>query len=89
MALLDKLSQVLTTEITTDLIFNRKNETDSRESSYLLQLQHRRCIQQLGKRVAHDQAYLTDLIQAAVLNCPSALNMKTTQIGRASCRERV
>ena len=80
MALLDKLSQVLTTEITTDLIFNRKNETDSRESSYLLQLQQRRCIQQLGKRVAYDQAYLTDLIQAAVLNCPSALNMKTTRI---------
>lgn len=80
MALLDKLSQVLTTEITTDLIFNRKNETDSKELNYLQQLQQRRCIQQLGKRVAHDQVYLTELIYAAALSCPSAVNMKTTRI---------
>ncbi|USE84656.1 nitroreductase family protein [Acinetobacter tibetensis] len=80
MALLDKLSQVLTTEITTDLIFNRKNETDSKESDYLQQLQQRQSIQKLGKNLAYDQIYLSELIHAAVLSCPSAVNMKTTRI---------
>ncbi|TCB68371.1 nitroreductase family protein [Acinetobacter sp. ANC 4178] len=80
MALLDKLSQVLTTEITTDLIFNRKNETDSKESDYLQQLQQRQSIQKLGKNLAYDQEYLTELIHTAALSCPSAVNMKTTRI---------
>ncbi len=51
MALFDKLSQVLTTEITPDLIFNRKNENASTEVMYLEQLKQRHSMQKLGKRI--------------------------------------
>ncbi|MCJ8161747.1 nitroreductase family protein [Acinetobacter zhairhuonensis] len=80
MALLDKLSQVLTTEITPDLIFNRKNEVALNEVSYLEQLKQRQSIQKLGKRTSHDPSYLTELIHAAVLSCPSALSLQSTRI---------
>lgn len=80
MALFDKLSQVLTTEITPDLIFNRKNENASTEVMYLEQLKQRHSMQKLGKRIHYDQSYLAELIHTAVLSCPSTLNLQTTRI---------
>lgn len=80
MALFDKLSQVLTTEITPDLIFNRKNENASTEVMYLEQLKQRHSMKKLGKRIHYDQSYLAELIHTAVLSCPSALNLQTTRI---------
>lgn len=80
MALLSKLSQVLTTEITSDLIFNRKNELNSSELSHLQQLQQRRSIKELGKHITYDQEFLIKLIEVAARSCPSALNLKSTRI---------
>ena len=80
MALLNKLGQVLTTEITTDLIFNRKSQTDLGESAFIQQLKQKKSIQKLGKKLPHDQAYLIELIQSAVNSSPSVINLQTTRI---------
>lgn len=81
MALLNKIGQVLTSDITKDFKFSRKNKlNDDLELTFVDQLKKRRSIDQLGKRVHYSQAYLGEIIQEAVRSCPSAYDSQTTRI---------
>ena len=80
MALLNKLGQVLTTEITADFIFNRKNQAELSESAHIQQIKQRKSVQKLGKKLPHEPAYLIELIQSAVKSSPSVINSQTTRI---------
>lgn len=64
MALLNKIGQVLTSDITKDFKFSRKNKlNDDLELTFVDQLKKRRSIDQLGKRVHSSQTYLGEIIQ--------------------------
>ncbi len=81
MALLNKIGQVLTSDITKDFKFSRKNKlNDDFKLTFVDQLKKRRSIDQLGKRVHYSQAYLGEIIQEAVRSCPSAYDSQTTRI---------
>ena len=81
MALLNKIGQVLTSDITKDFKFSRKNKlNDDLELTFVDQLKKRRSIDQLGKRVHYSQTYLGEIIQEAVRSCPSAYDSQTTRI---------
>lgn len=81
MALLNKIGQVLTSDITKDFKFSRKNKLNGDlELTFVDQLKKRRSIDQLGKRVHSSQAYLSEIIQEAVRSCPSAYDSQTTCI---------
>ncbi|EKE23178.1 MAG: Nitroreductase [uncultured bacterium] len=56
MALLNKIGQVLTSDITKDFKFSRKNKLNGDlELTFVDQLKKRRSIDQLGKRVHYSQ----------------------------------
>lgn len=81
MALLDKIGQVLTSDITKDFKFSKKNKlNDDLELTFIDQLKKRRSIYALGKRVHYSQAYLCEIIQEAVRSCPSAFDSQSTRI---------
>lgn len=81
MALLDKIGQVLTSDITKDFKFSKKNKlNDDLELTFIDQLKKRRSIYALGKRVHYSQAYLCEIIQEAVRSCPSAYDSQSTRI---------
>lgn len=81
MELLNKIGQVLTSDLTKDFKFSRKNKlNDDLELTFVDQLKKRRSIDQLGKRVHSSQAYLSEIIQEAVRSCPSAYDSQTTRI---------
>lgn len=81
MALLNKIGQVLTSDITKDFKFSKKNKPDDDlKLTFVDQLKKRRSIYELGKRVHYSQAYLSEMLQAAVRSCPSAYNSQSTRI---------
>ncbi|OAL86392.1 hypothetical protein AY605_14075 [Acinetobacter sp. SFD] len=81
MALLDKIGQVLTSDITKDFKFSKKNKlNEDLELTFIDQLKKRRSIYALGKRVHYSQAYLCEIIQEAVRSCPSAYDSQSTRI---------
>lgn len=80
MALLHKIGQVLTTDLTKDLKFKKNHAEDLKQTTFIDQLKKRRSIYVLGKRVHLSQVYLAELIQEAVRSCPSAHNSQSTCI---------
>lgn len=81
MALLNKIGHVLTTDLTKDFKISRKQKiSEHQQIPFVEQLKKRRSIYQLGKRVQHSQAYLTELIEEAVKSCPSAYNAQTARV---------
>ena len=81
MALLDKIGQVLTSDITKDFKFSKKNKlNDDLELTFIHKIKKRRSIYALGKRVHYSQAYLCEIIQEAVRSCPSAYDSQSTRI---------
>ncbi|OTG65146.1 nitroreductase family protein [Acinetobacter silvestris] len=79
MALLTKLSQVLTTDISTDFMFKKK-KTEFTEYSLLDDMKKRRSVYKLSNRVIQSREYLTDLIKEAVHCCPSVLNSQSVRV---------
>jgi len=69
MALLHKIGQVLTTDLTKDLKFKKNHAEDLKQTTFIDQLKKRRSIYVLGKRVHLSQVYLAELIQEAVRSC--------------------
>ena len=69
MALLHKIGQVLTTDLTKDLKFKKNHAEDLKQTTFIDQLKKRRSIYVLGKRVHLSQVYLAELIQYAVWTC--------------------
>lgn len=81
MAFLNKIGQVLTSDITKDFKLSKKNKpNDELALTFVDQLKKRRSIYQLGKRVHYSQTYLSEIIQEAVRSCPSAYNSQSTRI---------
>ncbi|RKG45735.1 MULTISPECIES: nitroreductase family protein [Acinetobacter] len=80
MALLSKISHVLTADITKDFKLKKKDVEVSEEQTFVDQLKKRRSIYDLGKRVHFSQAYIAELIQESVRSCPSAYNSQSTRI---------
>lgn len=80
MTLLNKIGQVLTTDLTRDLKFKKNHAEELKQTTFIDQLKKRRSIYHLGKRVHLSQAYLAELIQEAVRSCPSAHNSQSTCI---------
>lgn len=81
MALLNKIGQVLTTDLTKDFKFPKKSKAvEHLEFTFVEKLKKCRGTYQLGKRVHFSQAYLTELIQEAVHSCPSAYNSQSARI---------
>ena len=80
MALLSKLGDVLTAEITKDFKLKKKIVEQPASNTFVEQLKKRRSIYDLGKRIHYSQAYIAELIQESVRSCPSAYNSKSTRI---------
>lgn len=81
MALLNKIGHVLTADLTKDFKFSKKSKTvQGDELTFIDQLKKRRSIYALGRRVHYSQAYIAELIQAAVRSCPSAFNSQSARI---------
>lgn len=78
MALLNKIGQVLTTDLTKDLKFKKNHVEDTKRITFIDQLKKRRSVYALGKRVHLNQAVLAELIQEAARSCPSAHNSQST-----------
>ena len=66
MALLSKISHVLTADITKDFKLKKKDIEVSEEQTFVDQLKKRRSIYDLGKRIHFSQAYIAELIQESV-----------------------
>ncbi len=79
MTLLNKIGQVLTTDLTKDLKF-KKTDTMQDKQSFAQQLQRRRSIYSLGKKVAIQLDEIESLIQEAVRSCPAPLNTHSFRI---------
>ena len=79
MAILAKLGQVLTTDISKDTIFKKKN-IEEKEYDLLNDMRKRRSIHALSNRVSHSPEYLTKLIKQAVRCCPSVQNAPSVRI---------
>lgn len=80
MALLDKISHVLTADITKDFKLKKKTIEVQGETTFLDHLKKRCSIFELGKKVEHSQAYIAEFIQESVRCCPSAYNSQSTRI---------
>jgi len=80
MALLNKIGQVLTNDLTKDFKFPKKSKAvEHLEFTFVEKLKKCRGPYQLGKRVHYSQAYLTELIQEAVHSCPSTYNSQSVR----------
>lgn len=81
MALLNKIGQVLTSDLTKDFKFPKNSKAvEHLEFTFVEKLKKFRGTYQLGKRVHYSQAYLTELIQEAVHSCSSAYNSQSARI---------
>ncbi|AWL29042.1 hypothetical protein DJ533_10910 [Acinetobacter defluvii] len=79
MTLLSKIGHVLTTELSRDLLFKKKdNQLD--EYQFLEDLRKRRSVYHLGKKVAYPQEELVALIKETVYCCPSVLNCQSARV---------
>ena len=72
MSILNKINHMLTADITKDFKLKKKSNHDANELTFIDQLKKRRSVYALGKRTHFSQTYKTELIQEAVLSCPSA-----------------
>ena len=79
MTILTRLGQVLKTDISTDVIFKKKN-IEEKEYDLLADMRKRRSIYALSNRVSHSPEYLTELIKQAVRCCPSAQNAQSARV---------
>lgn len=79
LTILSKIGHVLTTDLSKDLLFKRK-ENQNDEYLFLEDLRKRRSIYHLGKKVTYPQAELVSLIKEAVYCCPSVLNCQSTRV---------
>lgn len=80
MALLNKITEVLKTDLSKEISFRKKIEQPVLESTFVEKLKQRRSIHVLGKKVHLSQTYLAELILEAVRACPSAFNSQSTRI---------
>ena len=72
MTLLNKIGHVLTADIMKDFKLKKKPSHDGNELTFIDQFKKRLSIYALGKRIHFSQTYRAELIQEAVLSCPSA-----------------
>ena len=79
MTILARVGQVLKTDISTDVIFKKKN-IEEKEYDLLDDMRKRRSIYTLSNRVSHSPEYLTELIKQAVRCCPSAQNAQSARV---------
>lgn len=79
MTILARLGQVLKTDISTDVIFKKKN-IEEKEYDLLDDMRKRRSIYTLSNRVSHSPEYLTELIKQAVRCCPSTQNAQSARV---------
>lgn len=79
MTILSKIGHVLTTELSKDLLFKKK-ENQADEYHFLDDLRKRRSIYHLGKKVSYDQEQLISLIKETVYCCPSVLNCQSARV---------
>lgn len=79
MAILNKITEVLKTDLTKEISF-RKKEDVILEETLVDKLKTRRQIYALGRKVQHSQNDLIDLIIEASASCPSYMDLKTTKI---------
>jgi len=79
MALLAKIGKVLNTDISTGLIFKKKDHTEN-TYNFLSDMQKRRSYYELSNRVSLNSEYLTQLIKDAARCCPSALNSQSARV---------
>ena len=79
-ALLEKIGHVLTADITKDFKLKKRVAEEIHQLTFVDHLKKRRSIYVLGKKVHYSQAYLAELIQAAVRSCPSALNSQSSRV---------
>ncbi len=80
MALLNKIGQVLTTDLNKDFKSKMKEIVADDSKTLVQQMQQRRSIYALGKKVSLSQKEITQLIQDAMACCPSALNSRSARI---------
>lgn len=81
MAFLDKISYVLSSDITKDFRLKKQSNINLNESQAFLDiLKKRRSIYKLGKKLNYTQSQLTELIQESVRTCPSALHSQSTRV---------
>lgn len=84
LALLTKITEVLKTDITKELLtkeisFRKKNEQDSQPHAFLYRLKKRRSIMDLGQRIDSSQSDLAQHIFQAVQTCPSSFMPSATR----------
>lgn len=79
MTLLNKITEVLKTDLNKEISFRKKSEQIA-VPTFVENLQKRRSIYVLGKKVHHSQSYLSQLIFEAVRACPSAFNSQSTRV---------
>lgn len=79
MAFLAKIGQVLSTEISKDLIFKKK-ELEADTYHFLDDMKKRRSHYELSNRISIRPEYITQLIKEAARCCPSALNSQSARI---------
>lgn len=80
MALFHRITEVLKTDLNKEINFRKKVEQPEFESTFVQNLQKRRSIYALGKKVHQSQNYLSQLIFEAVKSCPAAYNAQTTRV---------
>ncbi|MFC6052059.1 hypothetical protein A6M14_05520 [Acinetobacter sp. Ac_877] len=80
MALLDKIGHVLTSDITKDFRFKKRNISFDENLTFIDQLKKRRNVSDLGNKIRFSQTYLTELIQESVRSCPSAYHSQSTRV---------
>ena len=80
MALLNKITEVLKTDLNKEISFRKKTEDTAFEFTFVEKLKQRRSIHHLGRRVHFSQTYLAQLILEAVRSCPSAFNSQSTRV---------
>ena len=79
MTLLSKIGQVLNTEISTEILFKKKELQDN-TYYFLDEMKKRRSYYELNDRVSISPEYLIQLIKQAVRCCPSALNSQSARV---------
>jgi uncharacterized protein len=84
LALLTKISEVLKTDITKDLLtkeisFRKKTKSEGSAFDFVGGLKKHRSIMNLGRKINLDQEQLTKLIFEAVQTCPSAFTPSATR----------
>ena len=79
MTFLAKIGQVLSTEISKDIIFKKK-EIEENTYNLVEDMKKRRSYYDLGNKVSISPEYITKLIKEAARSCPSAMNSQSARI---------